>query len=148
MSLSSFPWGSGSVSAPGGPSFPVHQNGDGVGAMWQDCHELCSRLGRPGEGPQPFEIVYPAQGAVWALAWGRHCHRPYSLSPDGKGGREALHRWREPDGCLLDPACRGWWFYRQLGQDPATQRPGFSAAPGTQLSVPPPSTKKKKKKCE
>ena len=114
--------------------------------MWQDCHELCSRLGRPGEGPQPFEIVYPAQGAVWALAWGRHCHRPYSLSPDGKGGREALHRWREPDGCLLDPACRGWWFYRQLGQDPATQRPGFSAAPGTQLSVPPPTTKKKKKK--
>lgn len=111
--------------------------------MWQDCHELFSLLGRPGEGPQPFEIVYPAQGAVWALAWGRYCHSPYSLSPDGKGGREALHRWREPEGCLLDPACRGWCFYTQLGQDPATQRPGFSAAPGTRLSVPPPSTKKK-----
>lgn len=115
----------------------------GGGSMWQDCCELCSLPGRPREGPQPLEIVYSTQGEVRTPAVGGSCHSPYSLSPDGKGGREALHRWPEPDACLLDPTCRGWCFYMQLGQDPATQRPGFSAAPGTQLNVLPTQRKKR-----
>ena len=145
MSLSSFPWGSGSVSAPGGPSFPVHQNGD---RWWVRCGKIAMSSfhfsGDLGRVLNPLRLFTPLRVPCGLWLGGGTATVLNSLSPDGKGGRVALHRWREPEGCLLDPACRGWCFYTQLGQDPATQRPGFSAAPGTRLSVPPPPPKKNK----
>ena len=133
--VSSYHWGSGIVSAPGGPSFPIHQNGD---RWWMRCGKIAVSsvhfLGDLGRVLNLSRLFTPLRVKCGLRLW-EVAASPYSLSPDGKGGREVLHHWPEPDACLLDPTCRGWCFYMQLGQNPATQRPGFSAAPGMKLNV-------------